>query len=113
MRFAAMLKKLREEKAVTQEALAQKLGITRSTVAGYETKGKQPDYERLLQIAEIFDVSVDYLLTGSESNTFSTTRISKNNERKLLKAYAKLSLKSQEQVQDYINLLELKEKSRS
>ena len=47
MRFAAMLKKLREEKAITQEALAKELGVTRSTIAGYETKGKQPDYERL------------------------------------------------------------------
>lgn len=111
MKFASMLKKLREENSITQEILAHNLGITRSTVAGYETKDKQPDYERLLQIADYFHVSVDYLLTGSESSTLSTIYTDKKAEQQLLKAYAKLSLESQEQVQDYIQLLELKEKS--
>ena len=66
MRFAATLKELREEKSITQAELADELGITRSTVAGYETKGKQPDYERLIAIARFFGVSIDYLLTGCE-----------------------------------------------
>lgn len=91
MRFAAMLKKLREEKPITQEALAQELGVTRSTIAGYETKGKQPDYERLLQIAGYFHVSVDYLLTGSEFNTDSRQYIPTESEKKILMNYSRLS----------------------
>ena len=91
MRFAAMLKKLREEKPITQEALAHELGVTRSTIAGYETKGKQPDYERLLQIAGFFHVSVDYLLTGSEFSRDSMLYIPTESEKRLLENYSRLS----------------------
>ena len=61
MKFSSTLKELREQNHVTQNQLASHLKLTRSTIAGYETKGKQPDYERLLQIADYFHVSVDYL----------------------------------------------------
>ena len=91
MRFAAMLKKLREEKAITQEALAKELGVTPSTIAGYETKGKQPDYERLLQIAGFFHVSVDYLLTGSEFSGDPLQYIPTESEKRLLTSYSRLS----------------------
>ena len=59
--------------------------ICHNTIAGYETKGKQPDYERLLQIADYFHVSVDYLLTGSETNGISVPPDS--SEYRLLCAY--------------------------
>ena len=71
MKFSSTLKELREQNHVTQNQLASHLKLTRSTIAGYETKGKQPDYERLLQIADYFHVSVDYLLAGSETNGIS------------------------------------------
>ena len=76
MKFSSTLKELREQNHVTQNQLASHLKLTRSTIVGYETKGKQPDYERLLQIADYFHVSVDYLLTGSETNGFRIHRIS-------------------------------------
>lgn len=105
MRFAATLKELREEKNITQSELASELGITRSTVAGYETKGKQPDYERLIEIAKFFDVSVDYLLTGSEDFPVSMKELPKNNLHRLLKAFFKLSPDSQKSACDYLEFL--------
>lgn len=36
--------------------------ISRSTIAGYETERKEPDYETLKKIADFFNVSIDYLL---------------------------------------------------
>jgi transcriptional regulator with XRE-family HTH domain len=53
---------LRNESGMTQEQLAQLLNVTRSTIAGYETKCKEPDFHRLIQIASIFHVTTDYLL---------------------------------------------------
>ncbi len=76
--FALRLKKLRTVHHVTQQALADYLNVTRPTIAGYETKGKEPDYSTLFQIASYFNVSVDYLLTGRDfpdslkPSTFST-----------------------------------------
>ena len=64
MVFAQNLKYLREINHVTQEELASYLKVTRSTIAGYETKGKQPDYDRLSKIASYFHVSIDFLLNG-------------------------------------------------
>ena len=45
MKFSSTLKELREQNHVTQNQLASHLKLTRSTIVGYETKGKQPDYE--------------------------------------------------------------------
>ena len=60
--FSKRLRDLRTERGITQQQLADLLHLGRSTVAGYEVKGKQPDNARLCQIADFFGVSVDYLL---------------------------------------------------
>ncbi|AFK85868.1 MULTISPECIES: helix-turn-helix domain-containing protein [Thermoanaerobacterium] len=62
MTFSDRLKELRKEKNLTQEDLAKILEISRSTIAGYETERKEPDYETLKKIADFFNVSIDYLL---------------------------------------------------
>ena len=62
MKFGKRLKELRESRNVTQQQLADVLGVGRATIAGYETKDKSPDYDRLKLIAQFFDVTTDYLL---------------------------------------------------
>lgn len=104
MKFSSTLKELREQNHVTQNQLASHLKLTRSTIAGYETKGKQPDYERLLQIADYFHVSVDYLLTGSETNGISVPPDS--SEYRLLCAYLNLSSDSRQQLFEYTEFLQ-------
>lgn len=66
MSFATQLKILRARHNVTQQELADYLNVTRPTIAGYETKGKEPDYSTLLLLSSYFHVSIDYLLTGKE-----------------------------------------------
>ena len=65
MTFGNILKELRTSTGTTQKQLADYLNVTRPTIAGYETKGKEPDYKVLILIASYFHVSTDYLLTGS------------------------------------------------
>lgn len=67
MNYGKRLKKLREERKLSQQQLADKLSINRSTYARYELGQTQPDYDTLRKIADFFEVSVDYLL-GRESN---------------------------------------------
>lgn len=62
-----MLKELRKQFGFSQEQLAKKLKVSRSTVAMWETKSSNPDNEMLKKISEIFDVSTDYLL-GIDEN---------------------------------------------
>jgi transcriptional regulator with XRE-family HTH domain len=65
MSFANSVKFLRKELGLTQEELGQRLSISRSTIAGYETERKEPDHETLLKFADFFNVSTDYLLGKS------------------------------------------------
>jgi len=76
LNFSDRLKLLRKELGLTQEELAHKLNKTRSTIAGYETERKQPDYETLKVIADFFNVSTDYLL--ERTNNRNSEKFSSN-----------------------------------
>lgn len=78
MNFADRLKALRKEKALTQEEFAKKINKNRSTVAGYETERKQPEYETLINIAKALDVSVDYLLGNDKEPAPGTSASGQN-----------------------------------
>lgn len=56
------LKELRLNRGLTQIALANKLNLDKSSIAKYETNKATPSPEVLMNLAQIFDVSVDYLL---------------------------------------------------
>ena len=60
------IKKLREERGMTQDELAEKLNVTRQAVSNWETGKTQPDIETLTRLAEIYDVSVERIIYGSE-----------------------------------------------
>ena len=60
--FSQRLIALRKEREMTQADLAKAVNKTRSTISGYETEGKEPDFTMLCTFAKIFSVSVDYLL---------------------------------------------------
>ena len=57
-----LLQELRKDKGMTQAELAAKLELSPLTVSSYECGRSAPDDETKVKIAEIFDVSVDYLL---------------------------------------------------
>lgn len=60
--FRIRLKQLRENKQLSQRALAAELGIAQSTVGMWESGKREPDSSVLVKITEYFNVSVDYLL---------------------------------------------------
>jgi transcriptional regulator with XRE-family HTH domain len=66
--FSRRFKRLRESRGWTQEDAALKLGVSRPTIAGYESEEKNriPRQETLHKIAELFNVSIDFLLGGSD-----------------------------------------------
>lgn len=82
--FGTRLKILREEKEITQKQLASVLQISRSTVAGYETKGKEADFEKIIVMSNYFDVSIDYLLGKTDCRLDVKTRITTEDELNIL-----------------------------
>lgn len=64
MKFGEILKMLRTEKGITQVEMAEMLGISRSSVGMYEQGKREPDFELEEKIADLFNVSLDFLRTG-------------------------------------------------
>lgn len=64
--FSLRLKQLRENKRLTQAQVAERIDVTASMVSSYETDIRLPSYATLLKIANLFGVSVDYLLGRDE-----------------------------------------------
>jgi len=62
MEFASIFKELRQQEKLTQKQLADKLHIFQSNISDWENGISRPEYEHLVEIAKIFDVSTDYLL---------------------------------------------------
>lgn len=60
------LSNLRKKTKFRQEDIAKKLGLGRTTYAMYEQGKREPDLEILTKLADIFNVSLDYLLTGKD-----------------------------------------------
>ena len=69
--FDRILKLLRTEKKMSQQELADALGISKSSINMYERGERQPNFEVLETIADFFNVDIDYLL----GRTTKTTKI--------------------------------------
>lgn len=63
--LGARIAALRRAAGLSQAQLAQKLGISPSAMGMYEQGRREPSMETLVAIAKIFQVSTDYLLTGT------------------------------------------------
>lgn len=60
--FSNILRQLRSEKNISTYKLADILHVSRSSISNYETGIRTPSYELLVEIANFFNVSIDYLL---------------------------------------------------
>ena len=107
MSFGQKLRKLRKKFNMTQKNVADCIHVSRSAIAGYEKKGRQPSHEKLTAIADLFEVPVDYLLNDEEDTiTLSPSRLTTNSddELNLLLAYRSLSRSSKRDLKKYMKL---------
>ena len=70
MEFKDRLKELRMMKGLSQVALADKLDVSKSTIGAYETGDRSPSREGLEQIADFFNVDMDYLLGRDDGSMY-------------------------------------------
>ena len=64
MELGKQLKKYRNEKGLSQDALAEKVFVSRQTISNWENDKSYPDVKSLLILSEVFHVSLDYLIKG-------------------------------------------------
>lgn len=67
MKFYIRLKQLRQKKKLTQGELAAVLGMKPTAISNYEANRNEPSFEKLIALADYFDVSSDYLLGISDA----------------------------------------------
>ena len=64
MNFASNLQKLRKKENMSQEALAERLDVTRQSVSKWESGASYPEMDKLISICKIFNVDMDTLVNG-------------------------------------------------
>ncbi len=87
MEFSEKLVTLRKAKELTQEQLAEKLGISRQSVSKWESGQAVPELEKIVALSAVFDVTTDYLLKSSEIDDLSvkTEMLEKQQQQILLR----------------------------
>ena len=66
MEFHERLYDVRKNAGMTQSDLADKLGVSRQAVSRWEMGTAKPEFENLIAISDLFHVTTDYLLKGTE-----------------------------------------------
>lgn len=66
MNIADRIQILRKSRGISQEELAEKMGVSRQAVSKWESEQSSPDVDKIVLLSEYFDVTTDYLLKGIE-----------------------------------------------
>ena len=74
--FGNKLKELRIAQKMTQQQLADRIGVAKSVVSYYESGDRCPSYDVLIRIAHIFHTSTDYLLDYDQENVVDVKGLS-------------------------------------
>jgi len=105
--FGERLRRLREEKGVSQSELASKAGFQPSAVAHFESDRRSPSFENLRRLADALTVTIDYLL-GRETEPKSAGPIAEQ----LFRDFSRMSAQDQETVADIAKMLAEKDRQR-
>lgn len=89
MNIGEKLFELRKSKQLSQEAVAEKLNVTRQTISKWETNQSTPDFDKIIPLCELYGISSDELLrgeineternTGDDNITFKVENVDVNN----------------------------------
>lgn len=66
MIIGEQLRDARQQHQLSQEQIAEMLGVSRQTISNWETSKSYPDIERVMRLAEIYHLSLDELLRGDQ-----------------------------------------------
>ena len=103
------LKKLRKLFGVSQQQLADVIGVSKQSINKYENHKIEPDIHTLIKFADYFETSVDYLIGRSacEKDQCDLTKMSKyelnQEEANIISNYRKLSNRQKESIRLIIN----------
>lgn len=89
LKIPERIKDIRDKNGLTQEELARKMSITRSSVNAWEMGISMPSPENLVRLSDIFNVSTDYILGVDNRETVSIDNLS-DEEKKIVYELVKI-----------------------
>lgn len=107
MSFASRLRQARELSGLTQQELAEKLGVTKSAIGNYENGVSSPKWDVLLKIFDILQVEPNFLYQDSFSLDGSESRFLTSQQSALLLSFDQLNAEGQQKAVDYVDDLVL------
>ena len=75
MNFDEKLQMLRKKQNITQEELAEKLNVSRQAVSKWEAGQTMPEVDKIIELARMYDISLDYILTDNEKDDIEKKKI--------------------------------------
>lgn len=100
------LKKLRKEYDLSQQQLADILSVTQQTVYKYENSLAEPNMKTLIQLADFFHTTTDYLIDRTDDDTVINVPSLSRNEKKHLEMYRKLDPITQKHIDGIMAAIE-------
>lgn len=102
-KFSERLKKIREEKGLSQSDLAKKAGFQTAAISHFETEQRKPSFDNLKRLADALNVSIDYLLDRPIKDSGDIAE-------KVFRDFEKLSMDDQQKIKDFTEFLARKDK---
>jgi len=93
--LAVRLKQLRLDKQLRQEQVARLVGVSKGAISAYETDIRQPSYEVLIRLANLYRVSVDYLLGRTDDRTIDISGLTAHEVAMITELIASMSAQNQ------------------
>lgn len=112
MNLGEKLFELRKTKNLTQDDVAEKLNVTRQTVSKWETNQSTPDFDKIVPLCEIYEITPNELLTGKKQEQ-ETVDNEKSDEFNLNEAKKHLFERGKDEEDNYENMTknQIKQKS--
>lgn len=78
MNIADRIQYLRKTKGMSQEELADQIGVSRQAVSKWESEQSTPDLEKIIIMSNLFEVTTDYILKGIEPVSYQNKKTLKS-----------------------------------
>ncbi|MBR3840396.1 MAG: helix-turn-helix transcriptional regulator [Erysipelotrichales bacterium] len=96
VKIGRFLAQLRKEKSLTQEQLAEELGVNNKTISRWETGNYMPPVEMLLELSKFYDVSINEILCGERLSSEDFKEKAESNLKEVL-SESKFSIKEKKE----------------
>ena len=93
--LSVRLKQLRLDKPLRQEQVARLVGVSKGAISAYETDMRQPSYDVLIRLANLYRVSVDYLLGRTDDRTLDISGLTTHEAAMISELVASMTMKNQ------------------